>query len=153
MNKIYEVVHMYDEDGGFGDAVQVSDVVARFSDKTKADEFVEEYADPHVYDKPYADLDCGYLKVREVELDKAIEPKDMWWRRKKEKYEYMGTVTTVKELVDLLHDNAVDEDAEVLAMGCLCHVIAKCKGDKVVSITFDDEDYAAEWNANEFGEE
>ena len=79
MNKIYEVIHYYDEDGGFGDSVPVSDTVARFSDEKKAKEFVEKYAKPHAYEKPYAYLFCGTLRIREVEIDTCWSEENMWW--------------------------------------------------------------------------
>lgn len=75
---IYEVKHEYDVDGGFGDAVSCSDTIAIFSTEEKAYEFVEKYSNPHVYDSPYADLSCGYLSIKEIEIDKPLTD-DMWW--------------------------------------------------------------------------
>ena len=83
MEKIYEVVHLYDVDGGFGDAIGREDVIARFAEESKAKEIVEKYAKPHIYEKPYASLYCGELVVHEVELDVYPEEKSMWWLRTK----------------------------------------------------------------------
>ena len=79
MNKIYEVVHLYDVDGGFGDAIGEEYVIARFTDKAKAEEIVEKYAKPHIYEKPYANLWCGNLIIREVEINTCIDESHMWW--------------------------------------------------------------------------
>lgn len=62
------------------------------------------------------------------------------------KFELLGTVTTVKELVDLLHDNAVNEDALVSTCGAKCHVIAQTNGKEITNIILEDDDYSEEWN-------
>lgn len=64
------------------------------------------------------------------------------------KYEWLGKVKTVKELVDLLTENAVDEDATVTASGAECNVILGYDQftAKSLSITFEDDDYADLWN-------
>lgn len=80
MNKVYIVKHCYEVDGGFGDAIYCEDTVVVFSTREKADEFVEKYSKPHVYDIPYACLTCGKLEVMEMNIDE--EPKDtddFWW--------------------------------------------------------------------------
>lgn len=71
--KIYQVIHEYDVDGGYGDAVGCEDVIAVFSKKEDADAFVEKYANPHVYDTPYADLCCGKLVVKEMIVLDSID--------------------------------------------------------------------------------
>lgn len=65
-------------------------------------------------------------------------------------YELLGTVKTVRELVDLLHDNAINENASVHTCGVECHVIAQSneKGN-VINIIFEDNDYTDEWNEEE----
>ena len=68
-------------------------------------------------------------------------------------YELLGTPKTVGELVELLRENIIDEDAIITAAGATCHVISKYDEDgKVTNIIFDDDDYSEEWN-EEFGEE
>ena len=80
MAKIYTVTHVYGQDGGFGDYVECSDLVCVCSTKEKAEEIVNKYAKPHIYDRPYDDLDCGRLNIEEIELDKLLyEEKFMWW--------------------------------------------------------------------------
>lgn len=87
--KIYNVVHYYDVDGGFGDAVPQSQVLYTFSSKAEADKFVEKYNNPHCYEKPYSELWCGELKVKEQTIfdnvdelaDKVYDydGKQLWW--------------------------------------------------------------------------
>ena len=79
METIYEVIHYYDEDGGFGDSCPTQETVGIFSDKEKAEAFVQKYAKPHAYAKPYGYLFCGDLQIREKILDKPREEKNMWW--------------------------------------------------------------------------
>lgn len=66
--KIYQVVHYYDVDGGFGDAVGNSDVIACFEREEDAKAFCEKWDRTHVYDVPYAELECGTLGITEMEL-------------------------------------------------------------------------------------
>ena len=84
MNKVYEVVHIYDVDGGFGDAIGNEDVIAIFDDKEKAYEFANKYDNPHIYGTPYADLWCGKLRVNEKEINTGIPEKEMWWLDREE---------------------------------------------------------------------
>ena len=70
---IFQVVHVYDEDGGFGDAIRCEKVVAVFESEEDAKAFVERFARPHVYDKPYAYLMCGELDIWEINV---IQHKD-----------------------------------------------------------------------------
>ena len=76
---IYEVIHYYETDGGFGDAVPCNDTVVTFYTREKADDFIEKYSNPHVYDRPYADLECGYLEVKEREIDIEPDKNELWW--------------------------------------------------------------------------
>lgn len=64
------------------------------------------------------------------------------------KYECLGTVKTVKELIDLLTENAVDEDATVTASGAECNVIIGYDqfNGTTLTVTFEDDDYAELWN-------
>lgn len=43
-------------DGGFGDAILQEEVICGFDNREDADEFVEKYSNPHIYDSPYASL-------------------------------------------------------------------------------------------------
>lgn len=84
MNKIYQVIHMYDVDGGFGDSVPQEEVVATFSAKRKAETFVAKYSRPHIYAVPYSSLYCGDLEIREIQVNFEIDRKNMWWLDTKE---------------------------------------------------------------------
>lgn len=68
MKEIYLVVHMYDVYGGFGDAIGSEDVICVFEEEKKAEAFAVKYSNPRVYDRPYADLECGQLQVISVPL-------------------------------------------------------------------------------------
>lgn len=62
------------------------------------------------------------------------------------KYDFLGTVKTVGELVELLHENAVDENASITAAGAECHVMMGYDNKGNIIITFDDDDYSEEWS-------
>ena len=84
MEKCYQVVHWYDVDGGFGDAISNTDVIATFKNKEDAEKFVEKYKDPYVYDTPYQDLHCGDLEISEIDILDSIDdfkedPNELWW--------------------------------------------------------------------------
>lgn len=66
--KIYNVYHEYDTDGGFGDAISQSDLVASFANEDDAKAFVEKYSNPIIYDRPYAELWCNKLVISETEI-------------------------------------------------------------------------------------
>ena len=78
MNKIYLVNHCFDVDGGFGDAILQEEVICGFDNREDADEFVEKYSNPHIYDSPYASLECGVLRVEELNMTQP-DREDMWW--------------------------------------------------------------------------
>lgn len=78
MNKIYLVKHCFDVDGGFGDAILQEEVICGFDNREDADEFVEKYSNPHIYDSPYASLECGVLRVEELNMTQP-DREDMWW--------------------------------------------------------------------------
>lgn len=63
---VYEVVHRFDVDGGFGDAIGGEETFAIFASKKDAEDCVRKYSNPHVYDKPYDELWCGELNIREI---------------------------------------------------------------------------------------
>lgn len=81
--KVYIVKHVYDVDGGFGDAIGEEDVLCGFASKAEAEAFVSAYERPHVYDRPYNDLWCGTLVVEELNMDPPSVDK-MWWLRGEE---------------------------------------------------------------------
>lgn len=78
MNKIYLVNHCFDVDGGFGDAIPQEEVICGFDNREDANGFVEKYSNPHSYDSPYASLECGILRVEELNMTPP-DREDMWW--------------------------------------------------------------------------
>ena len=86
MAKIYQVFHYYGVDGGFGDCILKSDIIATFVNPEDAKAFANHFAKPHVYDKPYDYLDCGNLVVVESNIIKPgelnldeVDTSDFWW--------------------------------------------------------------------------
>ena len=66
MKTIYQVIHYYDVDGGFGDAVSQEKVLFTTLNKEVAEKFVHKYSNKHIYDTPYANLYTGELAIREI---------------------------------------------------------------------------------------
>ena len=77
MKTIFGVFHVYDVDGGFGDAVGCKDLLCVFASKEEANAFVKTYSKPHIYEVPYLELECGRLVVEE--LPTAMDKSRMWW--------------------------------------------------------------------------
>ena len=77
MNKVYGVFHLYDEDGGFGDAIRQKELICIFDSEEKANAFKEKYQNPHEYSEPYDKLYCGELQVEE--LPTTYNETDFWW--------------------------------------------------------------------------
>lgn len=63
---MYIIEHCYDVDGGFGDAVEVSDVIGVTESKEEAEAYVAKYSHPEIYDRPYSSLYHKELRIREV---------------------------------------------------------------------------------------
>ena len=64
---MYIIKHVYDVDGGFGDAIGKEDVVGIVEcTKEQIDKFIEKYDKPVVYDEPYMGLVCHILIAEEV---------------------------------------------------------------------------------------
>ena len=76
---MFGVFHKYDVDGGFGDAIEESDLICVFKTVEEANDFVEKYEKPHVYDVPYCELYCGVLEVQE--LPTTYDEANFWWLR------------------------------------------------------------------------
>lgn len=89
--KIYQVIHLYETDGGFGDAISQQDIIATFENYDDAKAFADRFSNDHVYDKPYSELHCGKLEVYEsdvfikgeLNLDE-VDKKAFWWLNWKE---------------------------------------------------------------------
>lgn len=67
--KCYLVYSIEDEDGGFGDAVRTTSPIKVFLDKEKAEKYVKENDNLHVYDFPYSELYTGGVDMVELKLD------------------------------------------------------------------------------------
>lgn len=65
---MYNVYHLYDVDGGIGDAVYQKDLLFTTDSKEIADTFVSKYDNSHVYAIPYAKLYQGALRVEEISI-------------------------------------------------------------------------------------
>lgn len=67
MITIYVVEHLYDTDGGFGDAIQCSEVLAAFLSPNMAERFIEQantlLPPGTVTDTPHDDLTAGDLVI------------------------------------------------------------------------------------------
>lgn len=74
---MFGVFHKYDVDGGFGDAISERDLICVFKTAEEANDFVEKYEKPHVYDVPYCELWCGTLEVQE--LPTTYNEENFWW--------------------------------------------------------------------------
>ena len=89
--KLWNVIHLYDEDGGFGDAISEEELVCTiYATDEEAKAFEEKYDKPYVYDRPYASLSCHgiYLEevkpidvseVNEEELEETLHSPDWRW--------------------------------------------------------------------------
>ena len=65
----YAIKHGYDVDGGFGDAVTVSNLVGVvFASKEEIDKFLKKWDKPEVYDRPYADLYHHCVSANKLEI-------------------------------------------------------------------------------------
>ena len=70
MKKAYVVMHEYDLDGGYGDAICSNEIISIFKNKTQAEEFAKRYENDHVYD---TGLCCGHLSVYALDLFEESE--------------------------------------------------------------------------------
>lgn len=77
--KIYNVVHLYDVDGGFGDAVSQHKILFTTTSKEVAEQFVNKYTNPHIYEIPYSELWAGELVITEQTVIDAYNdiPQDL----------------------------------------------------------------------------
>ena len=73
----FGVFHIFDVDGGFGDAIRQSELICVFETEKEANNFKTKYEKVHDYDYPYEPLECGILEVRE--LPTTYNEKNFWW--------------------------------------------------------------------------
>lgn len=87
----YLVSHLYDTDGGFGDAIcQEEPLFVVYATPEEMDEFVEKWDKPYVYDKPYANLMCHGIKVAKVIPIADISDIDENWLEDKLNFGHWG---------------------------------------------------------------
>lgn len=70
---IFLVYHVYDVDGGFGDAISKKDLVAAFKTEDLAKQFVEKYSNDEVYEIPYDELHSGLLVYEPLEVFESLD--------------------------------------------------------------------------------
>lgn len=76
---IYGVFHIFDVDGGFGDAVDTEELIGVTSDLSEAERFVEKYSlGGAIYDIPYSALTMGSLEIRELNKLSDKNPYEEW---------------------------------------------------------------------------
>ena len=74
---MFEIVHIYDVDGGFGDAVEKERVIGYVETEEDAKAYVAKYSRPEVYDIPYSRLWCHQLEYRKMSnemLNMSVDP-------------------------------------------------------------------------------
>ena len=72
MAKIYQVIHVYDVDSGFGDPVAKERVVFTTTKKEIAEKWVEKWNHPIVYKVPYSNLYCYRFEIVEIVVNDNI---------------------------------------------------------------------------------
>ena len=75
--RMYAIYHIYDADGGFGDAVMEEDHVATvMATEEEIKVFLKKWDKPEVYEHPYDDLACHHVRAEVVELEdlNTLEP-------------------------------------------------------------------------------
>lgn len=91
--KFYAIFHGVDEDGGFGDAVYTESMMGIVeATQEEIDAFIQKWDQPIVYDHPYDDLCCHYVRAEEIQfcdLDK-LNPygKDDYYGLHAKEYEF-----------------------------------------------------------------
>lgn len=78
---LFTIIHKYDVDGGFGDAIAKEDILGylEFNTENECKEWCEKHSNTHVYDIPYADLYRGTLAYNIINIttkDKILP--DYW---------------------------------------------------------------------------
>ena len=82
----FAVFHIFDVDGGFGDAIAQKEIICVFDTEEQANAFKAKYEKPHVYDPAHIKrLECGKLEVREFPT--TYNEKDFWWLHDSEEEE------------------------------------------------------------------
>lgn len=79
MRTVYLVLHVFDIDGGMGDAKTNEEVVACFENKDDAYRFVEKYTNKFVYNELHDELWCGELYAEEIHLMDHKDSENTKW--------------------------------------------------------------------------
>lgn len=81
MSNIYVIKHLYDIDGGYGDAIGCESIIGYTTSESEANEYIERYSNPIVYDIPYNELRKGkliYEPLNQIDINKnPFENEDM----------------------------------------------------------------------------
>lgn len=91
--KIYNVIHQYDVDGGFGDAISQNKLLFTTTSKEVAEQFVNNYSNPHIYEIPYSELWAGSLVITEQTVIESYNdiPQDLIeWGERNKTYKSVG---------------------------------------------------------------
>ena len=71
----YEIIHLYDVDGGFGNAITKERTLGILETEEEAKEYVKRYSRDEIYSKPYAYMHCHNLTYRKLStLDMDVDP-------------------------------------------------------------------------------
>lgn len=74
-NSVFILLHVYDVDSGFGDAVQKEEVLGYTKSIEDAEEYIQKYSNPFVYDVPYHELEKHRIIYRELShVNMCINP-------------------------------------------------------------------------------
>lgn len=66
--KLYIVYHVYDVDGGFGDAMTRESPLF-VATESVAKQYCEKWDNEHTYEFPYCELRCGFLYCKELPVE------------------------------------------------------------------------------------
>lgn len=105
--KTFGVFHIFDVDGGFGDAIPQEELICTFNSEEEAKGFIKKFEKPHVYDCPYQCLECGQLELRE--LPTTYNEKDFWWLSEEEEEDYWYGYP---KLIDCFDCDEEEDDSE-----------------------------------------
>lgn len=69
---MYVITHSYGVDGGYGDCIGNLQIIGIVQTEEEAKKYCDAWSNSHIYDNPYALLDCGELIYEEVPLIKDL---------------------------------------------------------------------------------
>lgn len=107
---IWIVYHVFDVDGGFGDAVSVTEVAKVFTNKDDAASFVRANWNPRIVDVPYQALTDGYFYMKETPIHKG--PSDANDEKNALRFTDYGVSNSLAGVVDPDNLQSVDDDED-----------------------------------------